>query len=151
MVWGCISYDGVGRLYHIDGTMDAPKYINILKHAFLGSLRDWDKEVHEVILQQDNDPKHKAHITEEWLDEKGIQVLPWPPQSPDQNPIENLWEVVKDQVRQRNPLPRNKNELWEALVEEWEKIPLAVVRHLYHSIPSRIEALKKAKGGHTKY
>ncbi len=72
-------------------------------------------------FQQDNDPKHTAKITKEWLHNNSVTVLEWPSQSPDLNPIEHLWRDLKMAVHQR--LPPNLTELERICNEEWQRIP----------------------------
>ncbi|KAI4898585.1 hypothetical protein NFI96_033238 [Prochilodus magdalenae] len=80
------------------------------------------------VFQHDNDPKHTARITKEWLRKKHIKVLEWPSQSPDLNPIEDLWRGLNLRVSQRQP--RNLADLEEICVVEWAEIPAAVCAHL---------------------
>ncbi len=73
------------------------------------------------IFQHDNDPKHKAKATKEWLKKKHIKVLEWPSQPPNLNPIDNLWRELKVWVAKHQP--QNLNDLERICKEEWDKIP----------------------------
>ena len=80
-----------------------------------------------------------------------VEVLQWPAQSPDLNPIEHLWHYLKQQLATYETDPTSMHELWERVEVEWEKIPANVCNDLICSMPMRIAALLKAKGYYTKY
>lgn len=147
MVWGCFSYHGVGKLVFIDGTMDAPLYVSILAGALPPSVAAM--RLSSFIFQQDNDPKHTAGLTTGFMRARGIKKLSWPPQSPDMNPIENLWGILKSRVALRKP--KNVAELKVMLEEEWYKIPLEECQRLAQSFRKRTLALLRTHGGYTKY
>jgi DDE superfamily endonuclease len=154
MVWGCVTAEGMGRLHWINGIMKGVDYIEILNNHLLGTLRyrklkKTGKTV--IIFQQDNDPKHTSHVASDWFARKKVKKLAWPPSSPDMNIIEHVWHQLDRLVRACNLLPKNKEQLWEALQEEWAHFPKSSLDDLYESMPHRVEAPKKARGSHTKY
>ena len=75
----------------------------------------------KLVMQQDNDPKHRSKSTTEWLQQKKIRLLEWPSPSPDLNPIDMLWHDIKRAVHTRHP--KNIAELKQFCNEEWSKIP----------------------------
>ena len=143
MVWGAITYGGVGPLIKVEGLMNSKQYIHIVNRGY------HDKS--EMIFQQDNDPKHTARVTRDWFSRQDINVLEWPSCSPDLNSIEHVWNDINFRVRASLPPPRNMTELWEKLQEEWYNTPVTYIQELFRSMPRRLEAVKRAKGGNTKY
>jgi predicted GTPase len=100
-------------------------------------------------LQQDNDPKHTAKTTQEWLLDTSLNVLEVPTQSPDLNLIEHLWRNLKIAVQQRSQ--SNLTELERTCREEWEKLLKYRCAKLVASYPRRLDAVIAAKGASTKY
>lgn len=147
MVWGCMGWEGVGRLAEIEGRMDAKQYVDILEENLLPSM----EESEELIFQQDNDPKHTSKLAKNWMEEHDITLLDWPPQSPDLNPIEHLWNHIKKELAKYPRQPKGVWEIWDRVSEVWENIEAEVCQNLIESMPRRVEAVIKAKGGHTKY
>ena len=80
-----------------------------------------------------------------------VKELDWPAQSPDLNPIENLWDELDRRLRARSSCPTTKSDLTNALLEEWSKIPINTLLNLVESLPRRVEAVIATKGGPTSY
>lgn len=149
MVWGCMTAAGVGRLTCVDGTINAAKYCDILRENMLPSARDHFRRGQNYIFQQDNAPCHTANATKAWFRTNRVHVMEWPAQSPDMNPIENLWHTLKKAVAERKP--SNKRDLKNILLEEWGRISPNVCRRLVESMPARVTALIRSRGLPTKY
>lgn len=148
MVWGCISTMGVGNLVFIDTIMDKNVYLNLLKNNLHQSaenmgIRDSFK------FYQDNDPKHKARIVQEFLLYACPKVLHPPPQSPDLNPIENLWDELDRKIHV-HPI-RSKDELKLRLQEEWARITSEYLKKIIYNMPKRLRDVIKQNGYATKY
>jgi transposase len=151
MLWGCMTASGVGLSCRIDGGMDATLYTEILSGEMLGSLDLYGLSREDIVFQQDNDPKHTSKLARAWFLENKIEVLDWPAQSPDLNPIEHLWDYLKRRLMDYEHSPLGMHELWERIQAVWETIPCEVCEGLISSMPRRIHAVLKCKGGYTKY
>lgn len=152
MVWGCFTKNKMGPLILIDGTLNAEKYIKILGQyliPFINELKNNNNE--EFIFQEDNAPCHTAITAKTWKTKNNINVLPWPAQSPDLNPIENLWNELKRRIRTHEIKVKNKKELFSLLKDEWYKTNPKIINNLIESMPRRITAVLKSKGNPTKY
>ena len=100
-------------------------------------------------FQHDNDPKHKAKTVSKWLGDNGIIVLMWPAQSPDLNPIENLWYEAERRLGGRKF--KKEDDLFNAVKKAWAEIPKERLEKLVESMPSRCKAVIDANGYATKY
>ena len=98
---------------------------------------------------QDNDPKHTSKLGESFLRTNGINWWKTPPESPDLNPIENLWHELKEYLR-REVKPRSKDELVDGIVQFWGSVSgekcRKYIRHLHKVIPRVIELGGAATG-----
>jgi hypothetical protein len=151
MMWGCMLWEGPGFACKIDGKMDGELYVKIMQDELQESLTYYGKEADQVIFQQDNDRKHTCKKAKAYFKDQKYQVLNWPAQSPDLNPIEHLWNHLKKRLSQYEEAPNGILELWERVQKEWDKIPPEVCQNLIESMPRRVAALLKARGGYTKY
>ncbi|GFU92802.1 transposable element Tcb1 transposase [Trichonephila clavipes] len=152
MVWGAISWRGLGPLVTLHDKVKAAHYVNILGdqvHPFVQTSFPGECPLY----QDDNAPIHTAKIVQEWFaeDEGEVGHLDWPPKSPDLNIIEHLWGYLESKLRARFPPPSTISALETALHEEWLHIPLQVVHDLYASLPRRIQSVIQSKGGPTPY
>lgn len=146
MFWGCFSSSGVGKLVVINGIMDKFAYLKILKENLLPSVRMLN--FNSFIFQQDNDPKHTSGLIKNYFNVKNINLLDWPSQSPDLNPIEHLWAYVKRLLGNKS---YKKDELIQKVFEIWRNIPVELCRKLVYSMEKRLKAVIVNKGKHTKY
>lgn len=144
---GFFSAAGVGPIKRIEGIMNAPMYKEILENTML----PYAEEEMPLLwtFQHDNDPKHTSCLVKSWLKDQKINVMKWPAQSPDLNPIENLWQIVKQQLRPN--IYRPKEELYRAIESEWKRIPTRTITNLIESMPKRCAEVIKNKGYSTKY
>jgi hypothetical protein len=144
--WGGFSIQGKTSLYCFTEKMDARFYVNILENQLphieemMGT--DWR-------LQQDNDPKHTSRLAKEFIEQNIPESMDWPSNSPDLNPIENMWSVVKRNVEKRRP--NNLKELEAFMIEEWDNIPEETISNLVDSMKTRCEAVIEINGERINY
>ncbi|UYV78490.1 hypothetical protein LAZ67_16001724, partial [Cordylochernes scorpioides] len=134
MVWGAIAYDSRSPLLRIRGTMTAQRYVDdVLRPVTLPYLQG----VPNALYQQDNARPHTARISQQALQD--VQMLPWPPYSPDLSPIEHVWDIIGRRLHAL-PQPRSEDELWQMVEREWRAIPQDAIRTLIDSLPRRVAA-----------
>lgn len=148
MIWGCFGNRGRGRLFIVPKgvTINAVRYIDILRDRLLAAM----DALGTGVFQHDNAPCHAARIVQQFLGNHGVRVLDWPGNSPDLNPIENLWHYMKRRVRAK--CPKTVPQLQQAILEVWvREISPDYCEKLIRSMPSRIAAVLKNHGYPTKY
>lgn len=150
MVWGAMATQGLGNLAKLDGGVNSELYLEVFEENLKEAVSDFGFKGKDWMIQQDNAPCHSSKVTKDWFAKNLITVLDWPAQSPDLNPIEHLWAHLKKQI---GKLPRVTSvaNLWEKTQDEWLKIPPEVCASLVNSMSRRCEAVRKARGGYTRY
>lgn len=149
-VWGAISRRGKASLCIFEGIMESTFYQSILRDHLLPFVQAAYPEHHR--FQQDNDPKHTSRATKKWMEDNGVNWWQTTPESPDLNPIENVWHQMKEHLR-RHVKPMNKAELImliEGLKQAWRNISIEqcnrYINHLYKVMPKVIELEGAASG-----
>ncbi len=142
MIWAAMSSVGVGPLCFLKSTVNAAIYQELLEHFMLTSADKLYGDA-DLIFQQDLAPAHTTKGTKSWFNDHGVTVLDWPANSPDLNPIENLWGIVKRKMRDTRP--NNADELKAAIKATWASIPPQQCHKLITSMPRRIEVVLKQK------
>lgn len=153
MVWSCMSVKGFGEAILITENMDARIYVEVLEKGVAASA-EYLFGGRNFVFMQDNDPKHRSGLAKEWFRSHGIQVMKWPANSPDMNPIEHAWKRLKERTRALGDT-KSKAQLWEtvqtALHDLWYKEDKEYFKTLVHSMPNRVKALYEQRGGYTAY
>ena len=146
-VWAGISWNGRTEVCIFDGIMDADMYTNILSRCLIPFCRRVYPLGHRFM--QDNDPKHTSKRAQKFFEDNGINWWRTPPESPDVNPIENLWHELKEYLRQEVK-PKNKEQLIEGILSFWQTVSIEKCRryisHLKKVIPRMIECNGDATG-----
>jgi hypothetical protein len=151
-VWAAISAKGKTPLVRIPKSIKAEAFAKLLEETLIPLMNEIydDDEPEGYVLMQDGDGTHTAKSVPNCLQNQGLeQLLPWPAHSPDLNPIENAWSIVERHLENVNP--RTERGLWSAMQEGWDSIDERELLQLTGSLPHRLEAVKAAHGGHTKY
>ncbi|UYV81282.1 hypothetical protein LAZ67_20000646 [Cordylochernes scorpioides] len=122
--------------------MTAQRYVDdVLRPVTLPYLQG----VPNALYQQDNARPHTARISQQALQD--VQMLPWPPYSPDLSPIEHVWDIIGRRLHAL-PQPRSEDELWQMVEREWRAIPQDAIRTLIDSLPRRVAACIAVRGGY---
>lgn len=150
MVWGGISLTARTDLVVIqNGTVTAERYILEILEQHVVPFAPYIGE--NFLLMQDNARPHVAQIVRNYLEEVQINTMEWPANSPDLNPIENLWDILGRRLRATPIQPNNLQEVGERLIQIWRELDQNEIRQLILSMDRRCEAVIRGRGGNTRY
>lgn len=145
LIWAGIWSDGRTELHIMRGTMNSERYVEVLRQyitpltASIGDTSSW-------FLMDDNATCHRSRIVTDYKSQTGIRSLSWPARSPDLNPIENVWSLLKRNVRRSLQPGDGLPQLEELLKTEWAKLNQSTISHLIESLPSRVGKVISRRG-----
>lgn len=158
MFWAAFGYGIRSDLVVMNGNCDAPRggvtskvYLQVLQEN-LPTILDNDS-----IFMHDNAGIHTAQIVQKWLEDEGIEVMKWPAYSPDLNPIENLWFLLKEVIHNKHPELATMggihtiDRLIEAAIEAWDNLKEDILNKLSITMENRCKAVLEANSWYTKY
>lgn len=148
-VWGFISYNGNRGLVRYEGTMGAKECMELLQRNIRNAVPEEDDPDDELVFVHDGAKYHIGKKATDFLHET-VDILSWPPQSPDINIMENIWAALRNELWIRRKEIKNANDVWRISREIFNQFTLVFIHSLYESIPSRIQKIIKAKGSRIK-
>ncbi|GBM76409.1 Transposable element Tc1 transposase [Araneus ventricosus] len=152
MLWGTFSWAALEPVVVVEQTMKAANYPNITAdqlHPYMAFVFPTGNG----IFQQDNAPRHKTRIVLEWFEEHTdeFHLMSWPPNSPDLNPMEHIWDAMERKLRAQTPPCPNISTLRDLCLDIWYNLSPVMYQKFVVSMPRRVVAVLKAKGGATRY
>ena len=104
ILWGCFGRENRGTFCpFVVKSVNARVYLKLLEYLVLPVVQRINDTIGDPVFQQDNAPVHTASVVTEWFEQYNIQVDEHPPYSPDLNPIEHVWVVLKPQLHKQHP------------------------------------------------
>lgn len=152
-VWGCISIHGLGPLVRVEGRFNGEAYEAVIEEHLVPYILDGPFPDGVFVYQHDGSSVHRAARVQSTLRTLCIRQLPWPAMSPDLNPIENVWAILKMRIQKLRIRIQTADQLWQIVSSEWHQLRRepSLTNNLYASVPRRIEAVIAADGDVTRY
>jgi transposase len=152
MVWACIGKNYKSPLIFIEGNLNSKGYIEMLHENEIFSNIKNEFDTSKVYFQQDGATCHTAKSSIDYIKQNMNLIENWPSNSPDLSPIENLWGIIKHVLQEKDI--SSIEELKNLLIDEWNKLDIALINSLIESIPDRMELCLEQQGkqiGHLLY
>jgi len=150
MIWACITCFGVGDMCWVEGNMDADYYEEVLRDYVIASRKWYKMDPATFMFQHDNARIHTTDNVNDYLSDARINVMEWPANSPDINPIERVWARIKQRLFRYPTRPANLHELFDRVEDIWASLPVSFIEKLYKELPAKMRVLKRTKGLHSK-
>ena len=171
MIWSCFSGSRLGPVLTFEqGGIESNEYMDILYDRLLSMVDDLLQlpegmdmvevaDENTLLFMHDNAPCHKTEDIHDLLQENNIPVMTWPANSPNLNPIENLWHDLKHrfylmwkELRSSPSASQSSVDNYKAMIEKcWYEQDGSLIKSLLESMPQCCADVIAAKGGHTKY
>jgi len=149
-VWGCFNESGFGEIYLFSENLNGTLLTKIYQKALLPSVNKLIENPESGwVLQEDNDPKHKSKIATKWRLDNGVDRLKWASASPDLNPIENVWSLLKAKVEEKNC--STIKQLRAEIKKQRRALPNDYAINLVKSLKKRLLAVIANNGDFTLY
>ena len=160
MVWAAFWGTGCSDLYPLERDFEAKK-MGYSANSYIDVLDQNLAEFYEpgLIFMQDNAPIHTALKVRDWFEIHGVEVMEWPPYSPDLNPIEHLWFRLKELVFEHHPelmqIGGTDDKVREAMIhamqDVWPQVGRELMHDLIDSMTTRVNCVLEAEGWHTRF
>ena len=151
LIWAAVWMNGRSELHIQTENMNSDGYVNVLERHILPLSFQLGDPFTDWMLMDDNATCHRSSLTNSFKSQAGIRTLKWPARSPDLNPIENVWSLLKRAVR-RSVRPGDDLSRLEAILrQEWDRLDQATINRLIQSMPSRVRLVIEGSGETTKY
>ena len=150
-VCGGFSIHGQTSLVGTIGNFDRNTYRVIIDNQILPFIYDVHGSTDTFVLQENNCSPHRTSSSATYLRKDEVTRMKWPAQSPDLNPIENVWGSMKSRLRKRSLYPTSPMHLFSILNDMWNNLPDEYFKNLVESIYKRAKMVLHGKGRSTKY
>lgn len=151
LIWGAIWSTGRSQLHVMHETMNAERYVAVLRSHIPSICDAMGNPATDWILMEDNATPHTSRIATAAKSELHLRRMSWPPKSPDLNPIEHVWAWLKLHVRRQLRPCHTIANVEEMVVRGWTEMPQQIIDSVVSSMTSRVATVIKEKGGNTRY
>lgn len=154
MAWSAFSKRGKAELVFVDGKLTGKDHTELLKNRLLPHIDEnfTQKDGVNPIFQQDRASIHMSKVAQLWLQAQNFEKMDWAAQSPDLNPMENVWGILTQKVYGGDTKQyQSKKALKAAILKAWDSVDQSTLDNLINSFETRLRECIKVKGKKTKY